>query len=63
MLILGRKVNESLTIGEDVVVTVMAIKGDRVRLGIEAPMVVPVVRNELRERADRKGNPPEEATP
>jgi len=41
----------------------MSIKGDRVRLGIEAPMVVPVVRNELRERADRKGNPPEEATP
>ena len=47
MLVLTRKVNESLVIGEDVVITVVDIKGDKVRLGIEAPKEIPVARSEI----------------
>lgn len=53
MLILSRKVNESIIIGEDVVVTVMEFRGDRVRLGISAPDDVEVDRREIRDAKDR----------
>lgn len=47
MLILSRKTNEEIVIGKDVVVTVVEIRGDKVRLGIEAPREVSVHRKEV----------------
>jgi len=57
MLVLSRKKNESIVINDDVVVTVIDIRGDKVRIGIDAPRHIPVHRQEvmdaiLRERAD-----------
>lgn len=49
MLVLSRKKNESIVIGENVVVTVIDIRGDKVRLGIEAPKEVAVHRKEVME--------------
>ena len=50
MLILTRKVGEVLMVGEDVTVTVMAVKGNQVRIGINAPKDVEVHREEIYER-------------
>jgi len=50
MLILTRRVGESLMIGKDIVVTVLGIKGLQVRLGINAPKHVPVHREEVYDR-------------
>ena len=47
MLVLTRKQNEKIKIGDDIVVSVLKIKGNTVRLGIEAPKEVRVVRGEL----------------
>lgn len=47
MLILTRRVGEALKIGDDVNVTVVGVKGNRVRLGIDAPRHVPVHRKEI----------------
>ncbi len=47
MLILARKVNERIVIGEDVQVSVVDIKGDQVKIGIEAPTAVKVYRYEV----------------
>lgn len=47
MLVLSRKRDEQIVIGQDVVVTVVEIRGDKVRLGIEAPTNVPVHRQEV----------------
>jgi len=47
MLILSRRPGESLTIGDDVVVTVVGVKGNQIRLGITAPPEVRVLRNEV----------------
>ena len=49
MLVLSRKRMESIHINENVVVTVLSIRGNRVRLGIEAPAGVAVDRTEVRE--------------
>lgn len=49
MLVLSRKKNESIVINNDVVVTVVEIRGDKVRLGIVAPKDVPVHREEVYE--------------
>ena len=46
MLVLSRKKNESIIINNDIVITVVEIRGDKVRLGIEAPKDVPVHRQE-----------------
>lgn len=48
MLILTRKPEQSILIGEDIVVTVLAVEGDRVKLGIRAPVHVTVLREEVR---------------
>ena len=48
MLVLSRKVGERIWIGDDISVTVVRITGGGVRLGIEAPAELPVVREELR---------------
>ena len=50
MLILTRRVGESLKIGDNVTVTVLAINGHQVRIGIDAPRDVPVHREEIYER-------------
>lgn len=47
MLCLTRKVDEKIYIGNDIVITVVAVKGERVRLGISAPRSVPVHREEI----------------
>ncbi|WP_029889888.1 carbon storage regulator CsrA [Polycyclovorans algicola] len=54
MLILTRKVGETITIGEGVLVTVLAVKGGQVRLGIDAPRDVAVHRGEVRDRIDQE---------
>ena len=50
MLILTRKVGETLMVGEDVTVTAMAVNGNQVRIGINAPKDVEVHREEIYER-------------
>jgi carbon storage regulator len=47
MLILTRKVGESITIGDNVTITVVASKGGQVRIGIDAPKTVSITRSEL----------------
>ena len=47
MLVLSRKKNESIVINNDVIITVVEIRGDKVRLGIVAPKEVPVHREEV----------------
>ena len=46
MLVLSRKLGEQIVISDDIVVTVIDIRGDKVRLGIEAPKNIPVHRQE-----------------
>lgn len=47
MLVLSRKKNESIVIADNIVVTVVDVRGDKVRLGIEAPREIPVHRSEV----------------
>lgn len=47
MLALSRKVNESIMIGNDIEVTVLEIKGDQIKIGINAPKSVPIYRKEI----------------
>ena len=47
MLVLARKVDESIMIGDSIVLTVLAIEGDSVKLGIAAPRDVPILRQEV----------------
>ena len=47
MLVLTRKLNESIVIRDDIVVTIVEIRGDRVRLGIQAPKDISVHREEV----------------
>jgi carbon storage regulator len=47
MLVLTRKSNQSIMIGDDVEVTVLSVMGDKVRIGIQAPGDVPVFRTEI----------------
>ena len=53
MLVLSRKKNESIMIGDSIVITIVEVRGDRVRLGIEAPPEVPVHRREVYEALRR----------
>jgi len=55
MLVLSRKMDESIMIGDDIKIMVVAIQGDKVRLGIEAPIEVSVHRMEVYDaiRSDR----------
>lgn len=47
MLALSRKVNESLMLGNDIEITILEIKGDQVKIGINAPKAVPIYRKEI----------------
>ncbi len=47
MLVLSRKKNESIVVDDAIVITVVEIRGDKVRLGIEAPKEVPIHRSEI----------------
>ena len=47
MLVLSRKKNESIVIGDNIVITVVDVRGDKERLGIDAPKDVPVHRREV----------------
>ena len=54
MLVLSRKKNESIVINNDITIVVVEIRGDKVRLGVEAPKEVPVHRREVYEAIHRK---------
>lgn len=54
MLILTRRVGETLVIGDDVTVTVLGVKGNQVRLGVNAPRDLPVHREEIYERIQQE---------
>jgi len=47
MLILSRRINEKIVIGDDIVISVVEVRGDQVKLGIEAPQSVKVFRQEV----------------
>lgn len=54
MLILSRRSNETIRIGEDVSVTVLEIRGNQVRIGVSAPREVSVDREEIRARKEKE---------
>ena len=61
MLILTRRVGETLVVGDDVTLTVLGVKGNQVRIGVNAPKHIPVHREEIYQRIQReKGNNPAE---
>ncbi|HKI37340.1 MAG TPA: carbon storage regulator CsrA [Gemmataceae bacterium] len=63
MLVLSRKKNESIVINNDITVTVVEIRGDKVRLGIVAPKDIPVHRQEVFEAIHGKDATPPAAAP
>lgn len=71
MLVLSRKKNESIVINNDITIVVVEIRGDKVRLGVEAPKEVPVHRREVydaikrneNEQRDRVGSTDSELSP
>jgi len=60
MLVLSRQRDESIMIGDNIVITVVDIRGDKVRLGIDAPKEVPVHRQEVYEAIKREKSKTEE---
>ena len=62
MLVLSRRQSERIRLGDSIVVTVVRVAGDKVRLGIEAPPNVVVLREEL-EPYDQSASPAAESTP
>ena len=63
MLILTRRVGETVVIGDEVTVTVLGVKGNQVRLGVNAPREVAVHREEIFERIQRERTEEEESRP
>ena len=62
MLVLSRKKGESIVINNDIIITVTEIRGDKVRLGIDAPTEIPVHRREvydtIKQQESREGTTP-----
>ena len=54
MLVLSRKVDEQIVINENIVITVIEIRGDKVRLGIDAPKEIPIHRKEVQDAINRE---------
>jgi len=54
MLILTRRMNETLVVGDDVRVTVLGINGNQVRIGVKAPRHIPVHREEIYEKIKKQ---------
>jgi len=54
MLILTRRIGETLMVGDDVAITVLGIKGNQIRLGVDAPKDVSVHREEIYQRIQRE---------
>lgn len=54
MLVLSRQRDESIIIGDNIVVTIVDVRGDKVRLGIDAPSEIPVHRREVYEAIQRE---------
>ncbi len=57
MLVLGRKLGESIRIGDGIEITIVGVQGNRVRLGIQAPEDVRVLRSELEEHPGKHAKP------
>lgn len=60
MLILTRRVGETLVVGDDITVTVLGVKGNQVRLGVNAPKDVSVHREEIYQRIQQEKQPDSE---
>ncbi len=54
MLVLTRKSNEAIKLGDDIIITVVEIKGNQVRLGVEAPANIRIYRKELYDRIKKE---------
>lgn len=54
MLVLSRQLDESIMIGDDIVITLVDVRGDKIRLGIAAPPNVPIHRQEVYEAIQRE---------
>ena len=63
MLVLSRQRDESIIIGDKVVVTIVDIRGDKVRLGIQAPNEIPVHRREVYDAIQRENRQTREMNP
>ena len=55
MLVLSRKINEAIVINDDITVVIVDIRGEHVRVGVEAPKDVPVHRREVYDRIQAQG--------
>lgn len=62
MLVLSRHRDESIMIGDNIVITVVDVRGDKVRLGIDAPTDIPVHRQEVYEAIQREKNAKKDAS-
>jgi len=63
MLVLSRKRDERIVIGDNIVITVVEVRGDKVRLGIDAPSEVPVHRQEVLDAMRRNSESQPKAPP
>ena len=63
MLVLSRQRDESIIIGDNVVVTIVDVRGDKVRLGIDAPVEIPVHRQEVYEAIQRENRRASQISP
>jgi len=63
MLVLSRQRDESIMIGDDIEITIVDIRGDKVRLGITAPKSIPVHRREIYDAIQRDKESKTDATP
>jgi len=62
MLVLGRKIGQRILIGDDIAITVVRLTGGGVRLGIEAPPEMAVIREELAEQLAKEQHPSSQPT-